>query len=886
MANEQRSRQLRRREQLTKGPKKKSKGGLFKRIILALFAIGLIGLLSGLGLFVYYASSAPELDEASLKDPISSTFLDKNGEAFYTSGTENRIYVNYDDIPQQMEDAILATEDVRFYDHMGMDFLRLGSAVLANVTQGFGAQGASTITQQVVKNSFLQNEKTLKRKAQEAWLSFQLERKYEKEEIFEMYFNKVLMSGRNYGFGTASEFFYGKELSELELHEMAMLAGIPQSPNNFNPVKNPELAEKRRNTVLHLMEMHGKITAEEEEAAKAIPVTETLIPEDQRQASTEMKYEAFIDIVESELNKIDPSLLSEGVTVHTTLDPAIQSKVEAVINSDLYATEKQQAGVAVVDPKTGALVAAGGARNYANRGWNYAYDNKDRQPGSTMKPLLAYAPAIENLEWSTGHTLVDKEITYSDSDQVVRNFVDRYLGKMTMREALYRSQNTPAVQTLQEVGLDNSREFINRFGFGIENVYESSVLGGIEGISPIMLAGAYSSFANGGYHTEAYAIDKIVFRDGKTEQVLKEELKPVMKDSTAYMVTDMLRDVLENENGTGQTAAVPGMDLAGKSGTSNYSREEIDKYGLPSGSFPDTWFAGYSTDYSVAIWSGNSKRQEPMTSSEERRVPQLMFKEIMSTISENAGTFKRPNSVVEATIEVGTSPLQLASAYTPSSLKRTELFVRGSEPTAVSEEYELTELPAPTGLSADYDAETQSATLGWNFNAPENLQDEPEFTVSVKVGNGNNQTLDTTTQTGLIVQDLKPGETYTFSVVASADGITSSPATISITIEKEEEPEEEPTEPTEPTEPEDNGEGNGDGNGNGNGNGDGTGDGETDEPTDEEPVDGEPTDGGDTSTDPGDGSGDGSGDGTGDGSGDGTNSGESNSTNSTDTSNE
>lgn len=845
MANEQRSRQQRRLEQQKanqKGKKKGTKGGIIKKIILALVAIGLIGFLSGLGLFVFYASTAPELDEELLKDPLSSTFLDKNGEPFYKSGTENRVYVNYSDIPQEMEDAILATEDVRFYDHMGIDILRLGSAVIANVTQGFGSQGASTITQQVVKNSFFTNEKTLKRKAQEAWLAFQLERKYEKEEILEMYFNKVPMSGRNYGFGTGAEFFYGKELKELEVHEMALLAGIPQSPNNYNPLKNPELAEKRRNTVLHLMEMHGKITTEEEEAAKAIPVTETLIPEEQRQASSVMRYEAFIDIVESELNKIDPSLLSEGITVHTTLDPGIQSKVENVINSGLYATDKQQAGIAVVDPKTGALVAAGGARNYSNRGWNFAYDNKDRQPGSTMKPLLAYAPAVENLKWSTGQTVVDEEITYSNSDQVVRNFSGRYLGEMTMREALYRSQNTPAVKTLQEVGLAESRDFINRFGFGIENVYESSVLGGIEGISPIMLAGAYGAFANGGYHAEPFVINKIAYRDGKTEDVLKKELQPVMKDSTAYMVTDMLRDVLENENGTGRTAAIPGLDLAGKSGTSNYSEDEFAKNDLPSGSFPDTWFAGYSTDYSVAIWSGNPKRSDPMTTSEERRVPQLMFKEIMSTISSNAGTFSRPNSVVEATIEVGTSPLQLASAYTPNNLKRTELFVRGSEPTAVSEEYELTELPAPTGLAADYDESTASATLSWGYASPEGIEDDIEFTVTARVNDGSPQELDTTKQLGLIVQDLQPGNTYTFSVVASADGITSAPATVSVTIaEKEEEPkEEEPTEENPDTEP---GQGNENGNGNGTGDSGGTGD-TTDNPDEstepEEPTEPDP----------------------------------------------
>ncbi|MET0785695.1 MAG: biosynthetic peptidoglycan transglycosylase, partial [Paenisporosarcina sp.] len=243
-----------RRKELEKQKKSKqsSKKGLFKKIITAVIIIGLAGLLFGAGLFAFYASSAPALDEEALKDPISTEVYDKNNKLFATFGAENRDYVAYEEIPKLMEDAILATEDVRFYDHMGIDFYRLGGAIIANVTSGFGSQGASTLTQQVIKNSFLQNEKTLKRKAQEAYLAYQLEQKYEKEEIFEMYFNKVLMSGRIWGIGTASQSFFGRDLKDLQLHEVALLAGMPQSPNNFNPFKNPEAAEKRRNIVLRL----------------------------------------------------------------------------------------------------------------------------------------------------------------------------------------------------------------------------------------------------------------------------------------------------------------------------------------------------------------------------------------------------------------------------------------------------------------------------------------------------------------------------------------------------------------------------------------------------------------------------------------------------------
>lgn len=272
-----------------------------KRILLAIVTIGLVGLISGGAVFAYYASSAPELDEELLKDPLSSEFYDKNGEIFATIGAENRQYVKYEDIPQEMIDAILATEDVRFFEHGGIDFLRLGSAVIANFRDGFGSQGASTITQQVIKNSFLENEKSLKRKAQEAWLAIQLERKYDKEEIFEMYFNKVLMSGRIYGFGTAAQYFYGKDLKDLKLDEMALLAGMPQSPNNYNPLKNPDLAEKRRNIVLGLMEQHGKITSQEAADAKQVAVTEGLTSEEERQSFAGTKYDAFLDVAISEI---------------------------------------------------------------------------------------------------------------------------------------------------------------------------------------------------------------------------------------------------------------------------------------------------------------------------------------------------------------------------------------------------------------------------------------------------------------------------------------------------------------------------------------------------------------------------------------------------------
>lgn len=325
-----------------KGPSKGPKH-IIKKIFLAVIAVGLALFLGGVGLFAYYASTAPELDESLLKDPLTSELLDMDGNVFLKFGAEKREFVPYDEIPAELRDAILATEDVRFFKHHGMDFYRLGGAVLANFRGGFGSQGASTLTQQVIKNSFLSDEKTLKRKAQEAWLAFKLEREYSKEEIFEMYFNKILMSGRIYGIGTAAEYFYGKELNELELSDMALLAGMPQSPNGYNPLKNPERAEKRRNTVLHLMYKHKKITKEEMEAAKAVPVTANLLPDDQRQDYAESKYPAYVDLVLDELESAGMmSLLSEGVKIQTALDPKAQETVEnAINNNSIYESEEK-----------------------------------------------------------------------------------------------------------------------------------------------------------------------------------------------------------------------------------------------------------------------------------------------------------------------------------------------------------------------------------------------------------------------------------------------------------------------------------------------------------------------------------------------------------------
>ncbi|WP_332648786.1 PBP1A family penicillin-binding protein [Lysinibacillus sp. 54212] len=815
---------------------KKSKTPLklwLKRIVLTLVIVGVVGFLGGAGLFAYYASNAPELDEELLKDPISSEFYDVNGELFATVGIdEKRKYIEFDEIPDSMVDAILATEDVRFFEHSGVDLWRLGGAVIANFRQGFGSQGASTITQQVIKNSFFTNEKKLERKAQEAWLALKLERKYDKEEIFEMYFNKVLMSGTTYGFGTAAEYFYGKKLSELELQEMALLAGMPQSPNNYNPFKNPERAEKRRNIVLGLMVQHGKITEAQAEKAKAIPVEEGLLPENERVANATTKFPAFLDVVLSELEENDDyESLADGIKVYTTLDPQAQTIVESVMNNDEnFPKEKIQSGVSVIDTKTGAIRAIGGSRNYADRDYNYAYDLKQRSPGSTIKPLVDYGPAIEYLKWSTGETIVDEPMKYSGTNQTITNFDNKYLGTMTIRKALYQSRNIPAVKALKAVTPEKAQKFIGNLGIKTDYLVESDAIGGGRvNISPIQLAASYAALGNKGVYTDPHSITKIVYRDGVTSKKYKPESNVAMADSTAYMVTDILRDVVSTKPGApAKNAIVPGIDIAGKTGTTNYSSDEFKKYNFRGMAVPDSWFVGYSPNYSIAVWSGYSERKDALTTWEERWLPQRLFKSIMSQLSENVPNtkFTQPNSVVSATIELGTSPLKLASEYTPNELKATELFVRGTVPTEVSDKYEKITLDPPFGLKADYNEDASLINLSWDHTLPTTGDDDERqdssitYEVSMKVDNGKSTVIETTGAKNVTIPNVQPGSNYTFSVVAIMDDTRSEPASVSIFIEGIVIPEE-PTEPDIDDDDGDNENGNGNNNGNGNGNGNG-----------------------------------------------------------------
>ncbi|WP_433771713.1 PBP1A family penicillin-binding protein [Bacillus wiedmannii] len=729
--------------------KPKKKGSFFKKFLIGCLLLGIVGLVAGVSAFFVMIKDAPKLDKSKLVNPLSTKFLDKDGNFFYEYGAEKRTHVTYDQIPKVVENAFLATEDSRFYEHSGIDFKRTTKAVMENITGGFGSQGGSTITQQVVKNYFLTMDKTAKRKVQEWYLSYKLEQQYSKHEILEMYLNKINLGNRSYGIATAAKNYYGKDLKDLQLHEAAMLAGLPQGPNIYDPTKpdNVERATNRRNVVLSLMNRHGYITKEEMNNAMKIPVTEGLLPSSD---ITEMKYQAFLDAVVKEVEKEYPdvNIGSDGLTIQTTLDQDAQDYADKIMDGNLinYPNDQFQGSFVFMDTKSGEVRAIGAGRKESKstfKGHNMAIDLK-RQVGSTMKPIFDYGPAIENLQWSTYHQLNDSEYTYSNGKKI-RNATNSYKGDVSLREALKKSLNIPALKTAQAVGIPNSQAFAEGLGITFKDgkAYESTAIGSNDS-SPLELAGAYAAFGNDGVYNKPHFVKEVTFPDG-TKKNFKPKEKRAMHDYTAYMVTDVLRDVVKpGSGGTGPTAYVSGIDVAGKTGTQNFDESVIKKYGIPADANRDSWFAGYSPQYTMAVWTGYEKDgPENYIGDRSTRIAQQMFQVMMSKFATDTSRFERPSSVQEI---------------------NGELYVKGAKKDAIKE----IKVDSPSGLNVTFDG---ASTVTLNWSGPTEV-DAYAATYTATDGSSGSLSVNGTTAT---LGGIKPGVTYSFSVVAKK-GTGTSPA--------------------------------------------------------------------------------------------------------------
>ncbi|MEN1967897.1 PBP1A family penicillin-binding protein [Lentibacillus sp. N15] len=656
MPNEYTSR-IERRKQQKKTRSDGRKWSWWQKTLLGLCAVFLLVVIVCCITFAVIIHDAPTLKASDLQTPQSTRIYDQNKKLVSTVfHEENRIKVHSDEIPTLVKDAVISIEDKRFPDHHGIDFRRLSGAVLANIKNGWGAEGGSTITQQVIKRSVLSPEKTLKRKVQEAWLALKLERKYSKDEILEMYVNNVYFGHGAYGIKTASKTYFGEDdLSKLNISQAALLAGLPNAPSADDPFKSPERAEKRRNKVLKAMVTNNVISQKQADEAMNKPIAKLLKKKEKKQENKD-PYNAFIDLVYEQLVKQE-KVVSEkefyqgGLEIYTTLDSKAQQAVYDLLHSkDIPYPDKQfETGISLVDTKTGAVKAVGGGRNFKSiQDYNYGSQSLNQSPGSTIKPILDYGPAIEHLNWPTSHILNDEHYQYSDGTPI-NEWDGEYWGNITMRRALEWSRNIPALKAFQDVGNDKAQQFAKGLGITIDPIYESASIGGIDGVSPLQLAGAYAAFGNGGTYNKPQTVKKIKFPDGK-EWKPKSKGQDAMHDYTAYMITDMLKTVVAT--GTGTQANIQGLPIAGKTGSTNIPKDIKDKYGIWDGLL-DSSFVGYTPQYSLAIWTGYTSLKDKDGNVQyikydgTQNIAQQIFQQLMSEISDpDIDDFEKPDSVV------------------------------------------------------------------------------------------------------------------------------------------------------------------------------------------------------------------------------------------------
>lgn len=621
------------------------------QVILALFTIGILG---GVSLFAFYAATSPNISKTALSSDNSTKFYDSKGKLISRLGAQNRDYVSNKDIPQSLKSAIVSIEDRRFYKHHGVDPVRILGAAFANVKNSSGMQGGSTLTQQLVKLSVFSTDakdRTLKRKAQEAWLSVQVDKKYSKDQILEFYINKVYMGNGIYGMQTAAEYYYNKPLSELNLSQTALLAGMPQSPTSYDPYTYPQYATNRRNEVLNAMVDNKVITSEQANEAKKVNVTTDLATKHsstQTSQATDKYVDAYLKESISELNKRGYKTNS-GLKVYTNLDLSAQKKLYNVANNDpsiLYPSNEFQLGATLVDVNTGKVVAMQGNRlNKVSFGLNRAVQT-DRSSGSSIKPLMDYAPAIEYLKYPTYQAMQDTPFTYPGSDKQLMDFDNQYEGTITMRKALVESRNIPAIRTLQNVGMDRATSFLKKLGMSFDKPLE--LQNGIGAyISTEQEAAAYAAFANGGTYYKPYLINKIESTDGQTKEFSSKGHK-VMSSATAFMITNMLKGVITDSNGSGTAAKITGLYQAGKTGSTQYPSDYLDK--VPSEAAMDSWFTGYTQNYSLSVWTGYDQQYKTghYITQEQTKIAQEIYKSVMTDVSTNVPNtdWSQPNDVV------------------------------------------------------------------------------------------------------------------------------------------------------------------------------------------------------------------------------------------------
>lgn len=682
---------------------KKRKNRIF---IAVLVFLGLL-VMSAVAFYVIFdVPSWQTLDHDKLRRLAqTSSIYDSEGNLMSeVRGAENRTVITLEQIPAHTQNAFIAAEDVRFYSHKGIDPYRILGAIRSNLKSGTLAEGASTITQQLAKLTHLSPEKTIRRKLEEIVLAFRIEQHYSKQEILEMYLNTVYFGRGAYGIQAAAKAYFDIDASELNTAQSAALAAIIKAPSVYAPHISPESNQSRRTYILSTMAENGMITTEECEEAKAARIWVL--------AELEHKeiYSWYIDEILREssslLNMTADEVITGGFSVYSAFDPRLQAIADSVYDdASLFPANAadgtpMQSAMAVVDTNTGAIRAMIGGRDYTvKRGLNRATQMR-RQPGSALKPLAVYGPALE-LGYTTASVLLDEKTSFSGG-YTPQNAGDRYYGRVTMRTAIRNSLNTTAVRLLEEIGLDASIRYLSKMGIPTQDSDRnlSLALGSMTyGVTPVELAAAYVPYANGGVYHTPYCVEKIVSSAGETLFERGTGGERVISEQNAYLMTSLLQSVVSNGTGTRMLAA--NTPVAGKTGTVSMN-----------GGNRDIWMAAYNTELSVAVWMGFDQTDE------KHRIPNGITGG-KNTASVAAAFFKKayadrekpqfaaPEGVIWLTLDqraiTSRGSVMLAGELTPKNYRLNEVFIKSNRPYAVSDIWNAP--PAPSSFYVAHNAD-------------------------------------------------------------------------------------------------------------------------------------------------------------------------------------
>lgn len=571
--------------------KKKAESGLLARLIKFGFKWGLV---MGLWLFIvigglmlWYAAELPNITKSMVFERRPTVIIKaSNGEIVDRYGDIKGEIVNVEDLPDHVKNAVLATEDRRFYSHFGMDPLGVARAFFVNITRGGFVQGGSTLTQQLAKNLFLTRERTLKRKIQELMLSFQLERELTKDEIFSAYLNRVYLGAGAYGIDAAARVYFNKSAKELNIREAATIAGLLKAPSRYSPSSNPELSAQRTKTVLNAMVDAGYITPEDVKKMAGMP------PAPRRKPSSGQSIRYYTDYIVAQLDDLIGTV-EQDITVETTLDVDVQAKLEEAITKNLLQYGKdynveQAAGMFM--RLDGAVIALMGGKDYGASEFNRVTESL-RPPGSSFKPII-YLTALEK-GWTLNSLIIDEPIDYGSYKP--RNFGNEYYGEVTLYQALTLSLNTVAVQLMKDVGPPAAIDMARRLGITADLEPNLSTALGSNGVPMTQMVTAYATIGRDGTAVDPYAIKRVLDKNGSVlfERTPPSQTRQVVARTDVAQLKTMLQSVIQN--GTARAAILP-YPAGGKTGTSQ--------------DFRDAWFIGFTDKYVGAIWFGNDDNSE------------------------------------------------------------------------------------------------------------------------------------------------------------------------------------------------------------------------------------------------------------------------------------